>query len=235
MLLLRSLRARLLIIGVVPVVVALLVTAALTLRSVGTYSDKQQGERRAQQIRDEKRIATSLSRIYGPFINAAVLGESNKVIKRADMEKAVNARLYYVPIYSGELVEARAHVRQCKHLLHVGVDALDHRARRRRVQIEPVAAVTHPHGTGARRVVAVQATHQRALAAARGAGQHHAFAARHVEVDAGEDRQPNAALVVQHEGLGEAAHVQSRITGQPTGQVDRHGVSTEDTSSWVYG
>ena len=94
MLLLRSLRARLLIIGVVPVVVALLVTAALTLRSVGTYSDKQQGERRAQQIRDEKRIATSLSRIYGPFINAAVLGDTNKVIKRADMEKAVNARLH---------------------------------------------------------------------------------------------------------------------------------------------
>ena len=108
MLLLRSLRARLLIIGVVPVVVALLVTAALTLRSVGTYSDKQQGERRAQQIRDEKRIATSLSRIYGPFINAAVLGNTNKVIKRADMEKAVNARLYYVPIYSGELVGARS-------------------------------------------------------------------------------------------------------------------------------
>jgi signal transduction histidine kinase len=108
MLLLRSLRARLLIIGVVPVLVALLVTAALTVRSVGAYSDEQQSKLRVQQVDDEKRIAASLSRVYGPFIRGAVLNNPNEVIRQADVEDAVDAQLYYVPIHSPDLVKAQS-------------------------------------------------------------------------------------------------------------------------------
>ncbi len=98
MLLLRSLRARLLIIGVVPVLVALLVTAALTVRSVGTFSDRQQSERRAQQEQELERIATGLSRVYGRLIQPAVLGKRNDLVRQSDLEAAAGGRLYYVAL-----------------------------------------------------------------------------------------------------------------------------------------
>ena len=67
MLLLRSLRARLLIIGVVPVLVALFVTAALTVRSLSSFSDTQREERRAQRVSESSGPARAT--------NAASLGE----------------------------------------------------------------------------------------------------------------------------------------------------------------
>ena len=48
MLLLRSLRARLLIIGIVPVLAALIVTAVMTVRSVNQFSESQRYEARTQ-------------------------------------------------------------------------------------------------------------------------------------------------------------------------------------------
>jgi signal transduction histidine kinase len=100
MLLLRSLRARLLIIGVVPVLVALLVTAALTVRSVGTFSDHQQGERRAQQVREMERAATGLSRIYTRFLRPAVLGQSNKMVSPQDVNVTIGGQAYYLGLVS---------------------------------------------------------------------------------------------------------------------------------------
>ena len=93
---LRSLRGRLLIIGVVPVVVALAVTAVLTVRSVGSFADAQRQEKRAQQAAELERIATGLSRLYGRQIRPAVLGTTNEAIRQADVEAAVGARIFYV-------------------------------------------------------------------------------------------------------------------------------------------
>ncbi len=74
MLLLRSLRARLLIIGIVPVLVALLVTSVLVVRSVNSFSESQRQEKRAQQVVEMERIVTGLSRVYGRMIGRVVLG-----------------------------------------------------------------------------------------------------------------------------------------------------------------
>lgn len=98
MLLLRSLRARLLIIGVVPVLVALLVTAALTVRSVGTYSERQQNERRAQQVREMKRAATGLSRIYTRIVFDATLGKRNEMLSPQDVNVTIGGRAFYVSL-----------------------------------------------------------------------------------------------------------------------------------------
>ena len=106
MLLLRSLRARLLIIGVVPVVVALAVTAILTVRSVTTFSDGQRQQERAQQAAELERIATSLSRLYGRQIRPAVLGSANDAIRQADVEGAIDARIFYVSRASTGLFDA---------------------------------------------------------------------------------------------------------------------------------
>ena len=103
MLLLRSLRARLLIIGVVPVLVALLVTAALTIRSVGAYSDTQQNERRAQQVREMERAATGLSRIYTGFLLPAAMGQSNKMVAPKDMNVTIGGEAYYVGLVRGSV------------------------------------------------------------------------------------------------------------------------------------
>ena len=72
--LLRSLRARLLIIGVVPVLVALFVTAALTVRSLSSFSNAQRDERRAQRVQEEKRIVTGFAQIYGRLLNQVYSG-----------------------------------------------------------------------------------------------------------------------------------------------------------------
>lgn len=96
MLLLRSLRARLLIIGVVPVVVALVVTAALTVRSVGSFSDKQRAERRAQQVQEMERAATGLSRIYTRFLTPALLGQRNEMVSPQDINVTIGGQAYYV-------------------------------------------------------------------------------------------------------------------------------------------
>ena len=108
MLLLRSLRARLLIIGVVPVLVALFITAALTVRSVGSYSDTQRQEKRAQQTAELERIATGLSRVYGRLIGPAVLGSRNAIVRQADLEAAAGGRLFYVALSPQGLVKADA-------------------------------------------------------------------------------------------------------------------------------
>ena len=79
MLLLRSLRARLLIIGIVPVLAALIVTAVMTVRSVNQFSDQQRYEVRTQQERDLKRLTTGLSREFAPLIGGLFIGEKNGV------------------------------------------------------------------------------------------------------------------------------------------------------------
>ena len=100
MLLLRSLRARLLIIGVVPVLVALIVTAALTVRSVGSFSDKQRAERRAQQVQEMQRAATGLSRIYTRFVTPALLGQRNEMVSPRDINVTIGGQAYYVGLMS---------------------------------------------------------------------------------------------------------------------------------------
>ncbi|MEI6688311.1 MAG: HAMP domain-containing sensor histidine kinase [Thermoleophilia bacterium] len=100
MLLLRSLRARLLIIGVVPVLVALFVTAALTVRSVGSFSDQQRAERRAQQVREMERAATGLSRIYTRFLTPAMLGQRNNMVSPQDVNVTIGGQAYYVGLVS---------------------------------------------------------------------------------------------------------------------------------------
>ncbi len=96
MLLLRSLRARLLIIGIVPVLVALLVTSVLVVRSVNSFSESQRQEKRAQQVVEMERIVTGLSRVYGRMIGRVVLGGKNDLLLRADIEAAVDGHLFLV-------------------------------------------------------------------------------------------------------------------------------------------
>ena len=100
MLLLRSLRARLLIIGVVPVLVALFVTAALTVRSLSTFSNDQRDERRAQQVLEQKRIVTGFAQIYGRLLRQAYLGKSNDFMSQQSLEAAARGHIFYVPMHS---------------------------------------------------------------------------------------------------------------------------------------
>ena len=99
MLLLRSLRARLLIIGVVPVLVALFVTAALTVRSLSAFSNTQRDERRAQQVLEEKRIVTGFAQIYGRLLNQAYRGRTNDFMSQKSLEAAARGRIFYVPVH----------------------------------------------------------------------------------------------------------------------------------------
>ena len=108
MLLLRSLRARLLIIGIVPVLVALAVTSVLTVRSVDAFAERQRSEERVQQVHDLERLATGLSRVYGRLIRPAVLGEKVDVIRRSDLEAAAGSTLYYVKSSNVQLFAAGA-------------------------------------------------------------------------------------------------------------------------------
>jgi two-component system sensor histidine kinase BaeS len=110
--LLRSLRARLLIIGIVPVLVALTVTSVLTVRSVDAFAERQEERERAQQVRDLERLATGLSRIYARQILPAVIGDRDEALRRADVEAAAGSRLYYlktqgVAIFAAEDLELR--------------------------------------------------------------------------------------------------------------------------------
>ena len=70
-------------------------------------------------------------------------------------------------------------------------------------QIDPLAAMPHQNAPGIRQIVGVERAQQRALAAAGGAGQHHALARRDGEMRVGEHRQLHTALGVQGKGLGE--------------------------------
>jgi two-component system sensor histidine kinase BaeS len=97
--LLRSLRARLLIIGVVPVLVALFVTAALTVRSLSSFSNEQRDERRAQQVQEEKRIVTGFAQIYGRLLNRVYSGRTNDFMSQRSLEAAARGRIYYVPVH----------------------------------------------------------------------------------------------------------------------------------------
>ena len=96
MLLLRSLRARLLIIGIVPVLVALVVTAVMTVRSVNQFSDHQRYEARTQQERDMKRLTTGLSREYTPLIAGLFIGKKNEVLRSVHLEAAYGSLLYFI-------------------------------------------------------------------------------------------------------------------------------------------
>ena len=96
MLLLRSLRARLLIIGIVPVLVALVVTAVMTVRSVNQFSDHQRYEARTQQERDMKRLTTGLSREYAPLIAGLFIGKKNEVLRSVHLEAAYGSLLYFI-------------------------------------------------------------------------------------------------------------------------------------------
>ncbi len=99
MLLLRSLRARLLIIGVVPVLVALFVTAALTVRSLSTFSNTQRDDRRAQQVVEQKRIVTGFAQIYGRLLRQAYLGKTNDFMSQASLEAAARGHIFYVSMH----------------------------------------------------------------------------------------------------------------------------------------
>ena len=103
---LRSLRSRLLIVGVVPVVVAVSVSAILTVRSVSTFAQAQRAEKRVQQQQELQRIATGLSRLYGRQVRPAVLGQANDTVLKADVEAAVGARLFYLPRTAHGLFDA---------------------------------------------------------------------------------------------------------------------------------
>ena len=107
MLLLRSLRARLLIIGVVPVLVALVVTAVMTVRSVNQFSDHQRYEARTQQERDLKRLTTGLSREYALLISGLFIGKSNDVLRSAYLEAANGSSLFFMSTMKSTVLKAK--------------------------------------------------------------------------------------------------------------------------------
>ncbi|MGI9116137.1 MAG: sensor histidine kinase [Gaiellales bacterium] len=100
---LRSLRARLLLVGIVPVVVALAVTAVLTVRSLNHFAEEQRAAVRQQQVGELERIVTGLSRVYGRLVGPAVLGETNQRLRREDLEAAAGGKLFYVPLIDMKL------------------------------------------------------------------------------------------------------------------------------------
>lgn len=106
MLLLRSLRTRLLIIGVVPVLVALLVTAVMTVRSVNQFSDHQRYEARTQQEYDLKRLTTGLSREYALLLSGLFIGKSNDVLRSAYLEAANGSSLFFMPTMKSSVLKA---------------------------------------------------------------------------------------------------------------------------------
>lgn len=107
MLLLRSLRARLLIIGIVPVLVALIVTAVLTVRSVNQFSDHQRYEARTQQERDLKRLTEGLSREYAPLIGGLFIGKKNDALQSVHLEYAYGSSLYFIATMQSATVNAK--------------------------------------------------------------------------------------------------------------------------------
>jgi len=113
MLALRSLRARLLIIGVVPVVVALAVTAVLAARSVDRFADEQQAVKRAEQVRALRGTAQALSKLYSDRLGEAFrLGELRGV-NRDYLEEAYGGDLFYVALVSsGNLNAERLGLRE---------------------------------------------------------------------------------------------------------------------------
>ncbi len=113
MLALRSLRARLLIIGIVPVVVALAVTAVLAARSVDRFADEQQAVKRAEQVRALRGTATALSKLYGERLGEAFqLGELRGV-NRDYLEEAYGGDLFYVArVASGNVNADRLGLRE---------------------------------------------------------------------------------------------------------------------------
>ena len=107
MLLLRSLRARLLIIGVVPVLVARVVTAVMTVRSVNQFSDHQRYEARTQQEHDLKRLTTGLSREYALLISGLFIGKSNDVLRSAYLEAANGSSLFFMSTMKSTVLKAQ--------------------------------------------------------------------------------------------------------------------------------
>ena len=107
MLLLRSLRARLLIIGIVPVLVALVVTAVMTVRSVNQFSESQRYEARTQQERDLKRLTTGLSREFAPLIGGLFIGKKNDVLQSVHLEYAYGSSLYFIATMQSATVNAK--------------------------------------------------------------------------------------------------------------------------------
>jgi len=106
MLALRSLRARLLIIGIVPVVVALAVTAVLTVRSVGDFADQQREVKRAEQVRDLRQAATAISKIYAERFRPAFLGEAVPAETGNYLGEAYGGDLYYLSLINAESASA---------------------------------------------------------------------------------------------------------------------------------
>ncbi len=107
MLLLRSLRARLLIIGIVPVLAALVVTAVMTVRSVNQFSDHQRYEARTQQEYDLKRLTTGLSREYALLLSGLFIGKSNDVLRSAYLEAANGSSLFFVSTMKSSVLKAK--------------------------------------------------------------------------------------------------------------------------------
>ena len=107
MLLLRSLRARLLIIGVVPVLMALAVTAVMTVRSVNQFSDHQRYEARTQQEHDLKRLTTGLSREYALLLSGLFIGKSNDVLRSAYLEAANGSSLFFMSTMKSSVLKAK--------------------------------------------------------------------------------------------------------------------------------
>ncbi|MNT23302.1 hypothetical protein D3C72_1587190 [compost metagenome] len=100
-----------------------------------------------------------------------------------------------------ELADVADHVAaQLQHALLGGVGQLDPR-------LALGAGIAQADAAFGGQVVAVQAAQQRALAGARRARQHQAFAPGCVEIDGAQHRQADAALVVQRKHLAEAANL----------------------------
>jgi signal transduction histidine kinase len=108
MLALRSLRARLLIIGIVPVVVALAVTAVLTVRSVDRFADDEREVKRAEQVRDLRQAATALSKLYGDRLQEAFLKNEVEGLNRDYLEEAYGGDLYYVEVIDSDNIDAES-------------------------------------------------------------------------------------------------------------------------------
>ncbi|MSO47497.1 MAG: HAMP domain-containing histidine kinase [Thermoleophilia bacterium] len=108
MLLLRSLRARLLIIGIVPVFAALAVTAVMTVRSINQFSEQQRAQAQAQQLKEMKRLTTGLSREYSILLSGAFLGRSNDVLRSMYLEAASDSALFFVPTAKSKVLNAES-------------------------------------------------------------------------------------------------------------------------------
>ncbi len=90
---------------------------------------------------------------------------------------------------------------------------VEHGAWHGRDDVDGAAGMGDVDMAGCRPVIAVEDAQQAGFACTGRAGQHQRLSGRDAEIDGVEDGQPNAALIVQGEGLGDVLDVNHRAGG----------------------